>query len=175
MALIDLASQYRRKRQVLFVCTENICRSPLAEGVLRHHLELAGRGGEIRVISAGTRAAQPGVRPDQRAQRVAASAGIQLGRIRAQRVTPKVLVASELVLAMDAANLESLREICPPEHQHKLTRLLDHHPGADSRDVPDPYFGNIQQFEHVFQLIQQAVVDLISPGGALGVAPGETA
>ena len=158
---------FKHEIQVLFVCTENICRSPLAEGLMRHHLKLAGAAGGVKVSSAGTRASQPGARPDQRAQKVAAAAGINLGRIRASRVTEKALVHSDMILAMDHANMRDLIEICPPEHRHKISLLLSHDPGQSLEDVPDPYYGSYEGFVQVFRIIESAVIRLIPHIGIL--------
>jgi protein-tyrosine phosphatase len=157
----------QRKTRVLFVCTENICRSPLAEGLLRHHLRLAGKAREVEVSSAGTRTSQPGARPDQRAQKLAAAAGINLGRIRAQIVTQKELALSDRIIAMDSANRRDLIKICPPEHQHKISLLLSHVPDQALDDVPDPYYGSYKGFEEVFQLLEGAVLCLVSTSGML--------
>jgi len=155
-------SLFKHETRVLFVCTENICRSPLAEGLMRHHLQLAGRARGVKVSSAGTMASQPGARPDQRAQKVADTAGVNLGRIRASRVTEKELVRSDFVFVMDNRNLEELLEICPPQERHKVSLLLTHLPGQNLDEVPDPYYGSYQGFEEVFQLIENAVLSLVS-------------
>ena len=150
-----------KKTRVLFVCTENICRSPMAEGLLQHHLQCAGLGREVKVGSAGTIASQPGARPDQRARKVAAEAGVDLGRIRASRVSQQELRRSDFVFALDDANYRELLKICPPEHCHKLSLLLSHLPEKILKDVPDPYYGSYRGFEEIFQLIERAVICLI--------------
>lgn len=128
---------------------------------MRHHLQMAGKGRSVKVSSAGTMASQPGARPDKRVQTVAAAAGIDLGRIRASRVTAKELARSDFVFAMDGANYLELLKICPAEHSHKISLLLSHLPEGGGADVPDPYYGNYEGFREVFQLIQQAVVCLV--------------
>jgi len=153
---------------VLFVCTENICRSPLAEGLMRHHLHSAGLARGVKVSSAGIFASQPGARPDQRARQLAAAAGIDLGKIRASRLTEKELVHSDIILAMDHANLRDLIKICPPEYRHKISLLLSHDPGQSLEEVPDPYYGSYEGFVQVFRIIESAVVCLIPQIGILG-------
>lgn len=155
-------SLFQRRTRILLVCTENICRSPMAEGLLRHYLQQNELRDLVEVRSAGTRASQPGCRPDQRAQKVAALRGINLSRIRAHRVTVRDLERSELVFAMDESNLRDLSEMCPSAHQEKLSLLLSHHRGQPLLEVPDPYFGSIEGFERVFQLLDGAMSDLIS-------------
>lgn len=155
-------SLFQRKTRILLVCTENICRSPMAEGLLRHNLQQTELGELVEVRSAGTRTSQPGCRPDQRAQKVAALRGINLSRIRARRVTERDLVRSDFIFAMDESNFRDLTEMCPMEHREKLSLLLSHYRGQPMIEVPDPYFGSIEGFERVFQLLDAAMGDLIS-------------
>jgi protein-tyrosine phosphatase len=154
-------SLFQRRTRILLVCTENICRSPMAEGLLRSYLQQTELGDRVEVRSAGTRTSQPGCRPDQRAQKVAALRGINLNRIRARRVTERDLVRSDFVFAMDASNFRDLSEMCGPGQQGKLSLLLSHHRGQPLLEVPDPYFGSIEGFERVFQLLDAAMSDLI--------------
>ena len=123
----------------MFVCTENICRSPLAEALMRRHLEHAGESRDVKVTSSGVRASQPGARPDQRAQRIAAADGINLDRIKARRITQKDFERNDFIIAMDQSNMEDLMEFCPAEHHHKISLLLSHDPVQSLQDVPDPY------------------------------------
>jgi protein-tyrosine phosphatase len=155
-------SLFQRRTRILLVCTENICRSPMAEGLLRHYLQQTEFADGVEVLSAGTRTSQPGCRPDQRAQKVAALRGINLGRIRARRVTERDLVRSDFIFAMDESNIRDLSEMCPLQFQDKLSLLLSHHRGQPLIEVPDPYFGSIEGFERVFQIIDAAMGDLIS-------------
>lgn len=148
---------FTEKRRILVVCRENICRSPMAEGLLREQLALAGLGDEVDVVSAGTHATQPGRRPDPRAERAAAIAGIDLTKIRARRVTPKDIEDADLVLAMDKSNLEDLMRICPEGQEQKISLLLSHVPGEKDREVPDPYYGSTEGFETVFALLDEAI------------------
>lgn len=144
------------------VCTENICRSPLAEGLLRHHIQNSALRGQVRVSSAGTRASMPGHRPDQRAQKVAAAAGVNLGRIRASKVTARDFQRSDYIFAMDSTNLRHLRSLCPPEHQHKISLLLNQLASSSVDDVPDPYYGSADGFKDVFLLIDAAVLAVVA-------------
>ena len=148
---------FTEKKRILLVCRENICRSPMAEGLLREQLALAGLDDQIEVASAGTQTTQPGRRPDPRAERAAAMAGIDLTRQRAKRVTDKDIVNSDLVLAMDESNLEDLLKICPPGHEEKIGLLLAQVPGGQLREVPDPYYGSTEGFETVFALLDEAL------------------
>ncbi|MFK8050859.1 MAG: low molecular weight protein-tyrosine-phosphatase [Halioglobus sp.] len=153
---------FKRKIKVLFVCTENLCRSPLAEGLLRHHLKLAGLDNKVKVSSAGTVAGRPGAKPDPRAVKVAALSGVNLGRIRASKISTEKLLSSDLVIALDSSHYEKLTKICPAEHQEKIGLLLDYLPQSlDSGDVPDPYYDSFDSFKRVFQLIDDAIVAFV--------------
>lgn len=133
----------------------------MAQGLLRYYLQQTEFSDRVEVRSAGTRASQPGCRPDQRAQKVAALHGINLNRIRARRVTERDLMRSDFIFAMDESNLRDLSAICQPEQQGKLSLLLSHHRGQPLLEVPDPYFGSIEGFERVYQLLDAAMGDLI--------------
>lgn len=140
-------------KKILFVCTGNICRSPTAEGVLRHlaaQLEMS-----VHVESAGTHDYHVGEPPDARAQRHAKGRGYDLSRQRARHVHERDFEEFDVIVAMDRGHLQILQQHCPPEHQGKL-RLL-----VDGRDVPDPYFGGPEGFERVLDMVEAACRDLL--------------
>lgn len=169
-----IARLFRRKppaetpaARVLFVCMGNICRSPLAEGVLRQRL--AAREAEsgvrlpVHVDSAGTHGYHAGTAPDPRARTAAARRGIDISGQRARQVTAEDLVVFDLVLAMDSDNLAALRELAAPEYLDKPRLLLDFAPGReDTRNVPDPYYGGLAGFERVLDLVEEAMTGLLS-------------
>jgi len=152
---------FKRKRRILFVCTENLCRSPMAEGLLSHYFREMGLDGDFDVASAGTSASHPGRRPDPRAQKVAGQAGIDLSRIRATRFSDREFDRSDMIVAMDESNLRDLQRLCPPVHNQKLSLLLNYHPDGDLTEVPDPYYGSAEGFQHVFELIDAAIYGLV--------------
>jgi protein-tyrosine phosphatase len=133
----------------------------MAEGLLRHFLQQCELRDQVEVSSAGTQASHAGLAPDQRAQKVAALHGIDLARIRARRVTVRDLERSDFIFAMDESNMRDLRQLCPREHMDKLSFLLSPHAGQPLLEVPDPYYGNAQGFERVFQIIEAAMDDLL--------------
>ncbi len=147
------------KRKLLFVCMGNICRSPTAEGVFRHLLRQQGLEDHYSVDSAGTHAYHVGEAPDSRARQAAGRRGISLEGQRARRVSAEDFVRQDLILAMDQSNLDDLQRICPPEHRHKLKKMLDY--GSVGGDVPDPYYGGGDGFEHVLDLLEDACKDLL--------------
>lgn len=154
-------SWFRARVRVLVVCRANICRSPMVEGLIRSRLQEAGIGKSVLVDSAGTKASQPGHKPDPRACRVMDAAGVSLAGIKARRVKVKDLVRSDFILAMDKANFSALNSMCPPEHQHKIKLLMGFSPALQSTEVPDPYYGNIAGFEEVLRLADIAVGKLV--------------
>lgn len=141
---------------VLMVCMGNICRSPTAEAVLRHRLDSRGLADRIAVDSAGTYAGHAGSPPDPRAQRHAARRGYDLSRLRARAVRPEDFARFGLVLAMDEDNLASLERLRPAGVGD--VRLLMSFAGrADlPREVPDPYYGGPDGFDHVLDLVEAA-------------------
>lgn len=147
---------------VLMVCMGNICRSPTAEGVLRHKLKQAGLDRRVRVDSAGTIATHAGEPPDPRAQSHALKRGYQLADIRARQVKPADFERFDWLLAMDWDNLEYLKDACPSPHQPKLKRLLEFAPHLGRDVVPDPYYGGPAGFDVVLDLIEAACDGLVA-------------
>lgn len=155
--LSRLSFVVRRKRTaVLFVCANNICRSPLAAGVFRACAAREGVLREIAVASAGTSGAHAGQRPDPRAYRAAYARGYDLGRTRARQVSARDFARFDWILAMDKANLQAVSALRPQGYAGHLSLLLDLDPQAREREVPDPYFGGIDAFEHVLDLVEPA-------------------
>ena len=139
------------------VCTANICRSPTAHGLLRHLLGVEGLNGRITVDSAGTHIFQKGLPPDVRAQRVALEQGIDLSDLRSRNIRTKDFSTYDYILAMDNDNFQILHEICPEEHGHKISMVMEFSSETDVLEVPDPYFGNISGFERVFSMLEDAI------------------
>lgn len=161
----------RPELQVLFVCTANICRSPLAEGMLRHRLDTLGLAKRVRVRSAGTHAIQGGCRPDPRVEELAAEAGISLAGIRSQILTPKLVRSSHYVLVMEHRHLQDVARVVADDEQcaEKIQLLgsflhfsqigvsSTNAPNTSAAEIPDPYFGAQQGFYNVFQMIDSAL------------------
>lgn len=146
---------------VLFVCMGNICRSPTAEGVFRHHAKAAGLHKRLAIDSAGTHAGLPGVPPDPRSIAAAARRNYDLRGISARRVTPKDFASFQYVLAMDRDNLKALEAARPETSTAHLGLLLDFAPHVSRREVPDPYYGGPDGFEEVLNLVEAAMEGLI--------------
>jgi protein-tyrosine phosphatase len=133
----------------------NICRSPTAEGVMRHLLAERGLDGEIEVQSAGTGGWHAGNPPDARATATARARGITLEGA-ARQVTADDFEEFDWLVAMDRENLRDLRAIAPPGTEHKVRLLLD-----EERDVPDPYYGGPRGFEEVLDLVEAGCARLL--------------
>lgn len=142
--------------KVLFVCMGNICRSPTAEGVFTHLVENQGTRDRFLIDSAGTHAYHVGEEPDTRAQQTARQRGIDLSYIRARKFSRNDFDMFDHILAMDTDNFTILQDACPPEHRSKVKLFLDYAPHRDERDVPDPYYGGQNGFDHVFDLVEDA-------------------
>jgi protein-tyrosine phosphatase len=147
---------------VLFVCMGNICRSPTAEAVLRHHARLAGLEKRLRIDSAGTHAGWPGAPPDPRAVTAARRRNYDLRGIRARRVETVDFSRHHYVLAMDAGNLKALEVAQPEGHGARLGLLLEFAPQLAEREIPDPYYGGPEGFERVLDLTEAAVQGLLA-------------
>ena len=143
------------KINILFVCMGNICRSPTAEGVFRHHVNDSGLGDRIVADSAGTHAYHVGEPPDRRACAAAERRGISLGEIRSRRVSDSDFEAFDYVIAMDEDNRHLLLEQAPEVHQSKV-RLFLSFTSSDETEVPDPYYGGAAGFERVLDLVEEA-------------------
>jgi protein-tyrosine phosphatase len=143
------------------VCMGNICRSPTAEGVLRHKLREAGLDELVVVDSAGTHAYHVGDPPDGRSVTHARRRGYDLSDLRARRVEDADFEHFDLILAMDWDNFTLLDEQCPPEHRGKLKRLTEFARRHRSPVVPDPYYSGAEGFEHVLDLIEDACDGLV--------------
>jgi protein-tyrosine phosphatase len=143
----------------------NICRSPTAEGVVRAHLERAGLTDDVELDSAGTHGYHIDKAPDERARKAAATRGYDLSSLRARRVSDFDFVRFDRILAMDRDNLEMLRQACPSEHRHKIRLFLEYARNFPEREVPDPYYGGAEGFEHVLDLVEDAAAGLIESLG----------
>lgn len=145
--------------RALMVCMGNICRSPLAEGIARHHGARLHK--DLSVDSAGTYDGHVGDPPDPRAQHVAKAHGLDISGLRARKLTAQDFLDFDWILVADDVNYRAAQAIMPSHARAKLAYLLDAHPdvqsGRLSRELPDPYYGDRRDFEHVYDLLDKAL------------------
>ena len=147
--------------RVLFVCLGNICRSPTAEGVLR---DLAARefpGVPLYVDSAGTADYHVGEPPDRRTVAAARRRGYDLANLRARRISRTDFENFDYILAMDRANLAELEQLGEGVIGGRLGLFLEFAPEVDGEEVPDPYYGGVEDFERVLDLCESGARGLL--------------
>ncbi|MFF8879443.1 low molecular weight protein-tyrosine-phosphatase [Streptomyces flaveolus] len=150
--------------RVCFVCTGNICRSPMAEAVFHARVAEAGLEGLVGVDSAGTDGWHEGEGADPRTMAVLAENGYGLDHT-ARRFQPSWFAHLDLVVALDAGHLRVLRRLAPTERDAAKVRLLrSYDPAAEGGDldVPDPYYGGAEGFEECLEMVEAASNGLLA-------------
>jgi protein-tyrosine phosphatase len=152
------------EQRLLFVCLGNICRSPAAEGVLLHLLEQRGLQDQFVVDSAGTGGWHVGRPADRRMRAAAERRGIALPS-RARQIEPVDLQRFDRILTMDDDNLQAVqalaRELGGRNDLARIEPITSHCQRLQVREVPDPYYGGAQGFEHVLDLLEDACGGLL--------------
>jgi protein-tyrosine phosphatase len=136
--------------RILMVCLGNICRSPLAEGILKSKLNA-----NFEVDSAGTAAYHVGNPPDKRSIAVAQQFGIDISQQRARQFKKDDFNSFDLIIVMDQNNYNDVVELATPAQRRKVHLL------RENNEVPDPYYGDASAFEAVFHLIDTACETLV--------------
>lgn len=148
------------KYKILMVCLGNICRSPVAEGILRHlatEKEL-----EIEVDSAGTSGYHKGEAPDSRTQKNASKNGVDLSMLRSRQFTPADFENFHCIYVMDQSNYGDVLQLAKNDGQkNKVKLLLNEVFPNENKSVPDPYYGGEKEFEEVFQMIKSACIKIV--------------
>lgn len=149
--------------RVCFVCTGNICRSPMAESVFRARVVEAGLDGAVEVDSAGTHGWHEGACADPRTVAVLEENGYAAGHT-ARRFDPSWFARLDLVVALDTGHLGALRRLAPtPQDADKVRLLRSYDPGAgDDLDVPDPYYGGADGFVACLEMVESASTGLLT-------------
>ncbi len=137
-------------RRLLFVCTGNICRSPLGEAIFRQRAAEAGLAERFEIDSAGTHGWHEGEGADPRARRVGQERGVPVTSI-ARAVVAADFERFDLILAMDRGHLRELQKRCPTPLRDRI-RLMREWDGSE-HDVPDPYYDGEEAFERVFEML----------------------
>lgn len=148
--------------RLLFVCLGNICRSPAAENIMTHLIEQNGQVGHIICDSAGTSDYHIGASPDRRMTAAARQRGIDL-KGQARQFTQADFAAFDLILAMDRENLTNICSLDPTGvYRHKIRLMCDFCTRHSLKEVPDPYYGGADGFNHVIDLLQDACEGLLA-------------
>ena len=138
--------------KVLMVCLGNICRSPLAEGLLRQKTDAE----RVFVDSAGTGGFHIGNAPDDRSIAVAATHGLDIGKQRCRKLVATDLETFDRIYAMDKSNYSNIITLAINEQQKSKVRLLLSEVDLTIEEVPDPYYGGSDGFEKVYRMIDTA-------------------
>lgn len=151
------------RTDVLFVCLGNICRSPTSEGVFRNLVESRHLDAQIRADSAGTGGYHVGYPPDSRAIEAASRRGIRISHLRARRLGRSDYEMFDYMIAMDQSNLRDIKAMAPTDYKGRISLFMDF---ADDwggvREIPDPYYGDLDGFERVLDMVHNASSGLIA-------------
>ncbi|MCA4781753.1 low molecular weight protein-tyrosine-phosphatase [Empedobacter stercoris] len=142
--------------KILMVCLGNICRSPLAEGILQ-----AKVGDNHWVDSAGTGNWHVGEQPDRRSVAVAKKYGVDISDQRAMHFNPIFFEEFDLIFAMDKQNSIDLQQLARNEEEKEKVKLILKEGTGLAHNVPDPYYDGEDAFEHVYQLLDEATDGII--------------
>lgn len=150
--------------KILMVCLGNICRSPLAEGILQQKAAAAGL--DWQVDSAGTNGFHVGEAPHPLSQKVARLNGVDISKQRARRFTAADFQRYDLIYAMAGDVLDDMRRIAGRGFDSTRVQLLlnELHPGQD-QDVPDPYYGAEPGYHEVYKMIDEAADKIVAKYG----------
>lgn len=144
--------------RILMVCLGNICRSPLAHGILVSKLNPS----DFYIDSAGTAAFHVGHQPDHRSIKVAKQNGIDISHQRARQFKTVDFDTFDYIYAMDSSNFDNIISLARNQNDiEKVKLFLEENPKVSSKDVPDPYYGDMGDFEYIFDLIN-TTSDLIA-------------
>ena len=142
--------------KILMVCLGNICRSPIAEGILRHKLQEKGLD-HVSTDSAGTSAFHVGEAPDRRMRSTAKINGIDIDDLKARQFVASDFDKFDMIYAMDQSNYNNILSLASSaDDEAKVKMILNEiNPGANNA-VPDPYYGGDEGFQYVFDLLDEA-------------------
>lgn len=146
--------------KILMVCLGNICRSPLADGLLQH--KVSDFHLDVEVDSAGTSGYHTGEAPDRRMILTAANRGTPIDHLRARKFVKEDLDRFDLIYVMDKNNLQDVLDLAENKEQRsKVKMILEETFPGEQKEVPDPYFGGLDGFEQVYDLLDAATDKII--------------
>lgn len=147
--------------KICFVCLGNICRSPTAEGIFQHLVNERGLQSYFYIDSAGTSAHHIGEPANSKSQKIANKHGVEL-KSRARRFDPSDLEEFDLILAMDHENFDNLEKMdVKGAYSGKLFLMREFDPDPGTKAVPDPYYGGIDGFQNVYDIIKRSCESLL--------------
>ncbi|MCE2790024.1 MAG: low molecular weight phosphotyrosine protein phosphatase [Saprospiraceae bacterium] len=145
--------------KILMVCLGNICRSPMAHGILEKKIQ--EKGLDWFVDSAGTSGWHDGEGPDTRAVAACARKRVDISHQISRKITPSDLETFDVILAMDASNYQDVLKICQrPKHKEKVNLFLNYRYPNMNMTVPDPYYDG--KFDEVFELLDSSMEALVN-------------
>lgn len=140
------------KTRILVVCLGNICRSPLAHGILQSKLSSEN----FIIDSAGTAAYHIGNKPDQRSIHIAKVNGLDISSQRARQFSASDFDIFDIIYAMDKSNYQNILDLAQTEDDKaKVKLILNDNPTILDKNVPDPYYGGDSGFEYVFKILDE--------------------
>jgi protein-tyrosine phosphatase len=152
--------QYLCRMKILMVCLGNICRSPLAEGILRHKAEAAGLDWEID--SAGTAGYHVGEQPHKLSQKVALLNGVDISGQQCRQFRAEDIAVYDHIFVMDLENLSEVKRISQEQWDDTKVRLvLDHLYPGQNKEVPDPWYGTEKDYHFVFEMLSGVCDEII--------------
>ena len=141
--------------KILMVCLGNICRSPLADGLMRKKVQEHKL--DVYVDSAGTANYHVGGAPDERMTQTARRKGVDISKLRARQFVVSDFDAFDIIYVMDRSNYDNIVRLARNEaDRNKVQLILELLPNKTEIEVPDPYYGGQDGFEHVFDLLNRA-------------------
>lgn len=146
--------------QILMVCLGNICRSPLAEGILQHKAWKAGLTWSVE--SAGTGAWHVGEQPHHLSIKVAGMNGVDISRQKARQFVKEDFLRYDFIYVMDSSNYVDVKKIAGKFwKEEKVDLLLNELYPGENRNVPDPWYGKEEGYHHVYEMIERACTTII--------------
>jgi protein-tyrosine phosphatase len=157
---MDHAVKPSEPTRLLFVCSGNICRSPLAEAIFKSQAKESGLAAKFDVDSAGTHGYHEGEAADPRTRKVGRKHGIDVDSI-ARAVRDDDFDRFDLILAMDRGHLSELKSRAGAGRRAQIRPMLEFHPAAKSQDVADPYYGGEAGFDAMYETLVPACRGLL--------------
>jgi len=148
-------------RSVLFVCTANICRSPMAEGVFRKLLKDGGLEGQVEVDSVATHDYHEGKPPFAAATTAARHRGYQIEHLVSRRIKPNDFDHFDIIVAMDRMNLSNLKAVAPTRCKQKIELLTEYSDKYHGEEIRDPYGGKPRDYEVALDMIEDGCRGLV--------------